>query len=161
MKAFAKEFKEFISRGNVIDLAVGVIIGGAFQTIVNSLVKDIVNPLIAAVILKITGHSDFSGLILTVGGQPLTYGNFIGAIINFLLTAIVVFMIIKTINGVKARSEELTKKLLKKEEEEAEPEKEPRKCPYCLQIVEDEATRCPHCTSEIPFQEENDATAIE
>jgi len=155
MKAFAKEFKEFISRGNVIDLAVGVIIGGAFQAIVKSLVDDIVNPLIAMVIQRLTGKEDFAGLEYTIGALTLKYGNFIGAIINFLLTAIVVFLIIKTINSVKKRSEELTKKLLKKEEEEAEPEKEPRKCPYCLQVVEDEATRCPHCTSEIPLPEED------
>lgn len=159
MKAFAKEFKEFISRGNVIDLAVGVIIGGAFQAIVKSLVDDIVNPLIAMVIQQLTGKEDFAGLEYTIGALTLKYGNFIGAIINFLLTAIVVFLIIKTINSVKKRSEELTKKLLKKEEEEAEPEKEPRKCPYCLQVVEDEATRCPHCTSEIPLPEE-DAEAV-
>lgn len=159
MKAFAKEFKEFISRGNVIDLAVGVIIGGAFQAIVNSLVKDIVNPLIAIVIQKVTGQEDFSGLVYTVGGQTLTYGNFIGAIINFLLTALVVFSIIKTINSVKARSEELTKKLLKKEEEEKEPEKEPRKCPYCKQVIDDEATRCHHCTAELPLITEDDVMA--
>lgn len=89
-----KEFKAFISKGNVVDLAVGIIIGAAFSAIVNSLVKDIVMPVIAIII----GNIDFTTLSVTVNGSPLYYGNFIQAIVNFLIIALVVFLLIKLIN---------------------------------------------------------------
>ncbi|MBO5517797.1 MAG: large-conductance mechanosensitive channel protein MscL [Firmicutes bacterium] len=97
-----KEFKEFISRGNVMDMAVGIIIGGAFTAIVSSLVADIITPIIG----MLMGGIDFSSLAVTVGSANLTYGNFIQAIINFLLVAWVLFMIVKAMNKMKRKEEE-------------------------------------------------------
>ena len=97
-----KEFKEFISRGNVMDMAVGIIIGGAFTAIVSSLVADIITPIIG----MLMGGVDFSSLAVTVGSANLTYGNFIQAIINFLLVAWVLFMIVKATNKMKRKEEE-------------------------------------------------------
>jgi large conductance mechanosensitive channel len=135
MKAFMKEFKEFISKGNVMDLAVGVIIGGAFQAIVGSLVNDIIMPLLGI----ITGGLDFSHLAITVGEAQILYGSFISAIINFLLMALVLFLVIKALN--KAKS------LTAKPEEPKAPTT--KKCPYCQSDIPLAATRCPHCTSEL------------
>ena len=135
MKAFMKEFKEFISKGNVMDLAVGVIIGGAFQAIVGSLVNDIIMPLLGI----ITGGLDFSHLAITVGEAQILYGSFISAIINFLLMALVLFLVIKALN--KAKS------LTAKPEEPKAPTT--KKCPYCQSEIPLAATRCPHCTSEL------------
>ncbi|MBQ3662341.1 MAG: large-conductance mechanosensitive channel protein MscL [Firmicutes bacterium] len=97
-----KEFKEFISRGNVMDMAVGIIIGGAFTAIVSSLVADIITPIIG----MLMGGINFSELAVTVGSAQLTYGNFIQAIINFLLVAWVLFMIVKAMNKMKRKEEE-------------------------------------------------------
>ena len=97
-----KEFKEFISRGNVMDMAVGIIIGGAFTAIVGSLVADIIGPIIG----MIMGGIDFSTLSVQVGEAVLTYGNFIQAIINFLIVAWVIFMIVKAMNKMKRKEEE-------------------------------------------------------
>ena len=97
-----KEFKEFISRGNVMDMAVGIIIGGAFTAIVGSLVADIIGPIIG----MIMGGVDFSSLSVQVGEATLTYGNFIQAIINFLIVAWVIFMIVKSMNKMKRKEEE-------------------------------------------------------
>ncbi len=108
-----KEFKEFIMRGNVMDLAVGVIIGGAFTAIVNSLVGDVIGPIIG----MICGGIDFTGIAITVGSAELMVGNFIQAIINFLLVALCVFFLIKAVN--KATG------LAKKKEEEAAAEEAP------------------------------------
>ncbi|MEG1426090.1 MAG: large conductance mechanosensitive channel protein MscL [Oscillospiraceae bacterium] len=131
------EFKAFISRGNVIDLAVGVIIGGAFTAIVNSLVNDIFMPLIS----MLTGGIDFSSWVFVMGvgetAATVKYGSFISAVINFLLVAIVIFLLIKAINKMHAKKAEA-------------PVVAPRTCPFCLETVADEATRCPHCTSELP-----------
>ncbi len=135
MKKFISEFKEFISKGNVLDLAVGVIIGGAFQAIVNSLVNDLIMPLLGI----ITGGLDFSSLAITVGNANLTYGNFISAVINFLLMALVLFSVIKAFN--KARSI--------KEKPAAPEAPKTKKCPYCFSEIDIKATRCPHCTSEV------------
>ena len=135
MKKFFEEFKKFISKGNVMDLAVGVIIGGAFQAIVNSLVNDIIMPLLGI----ITGGLDFSSLSITVGDAQIMYGSFISAIINFLLMALVLFMVIKAMNKAK----ELTEK---PKEPEAPTTK---KCPYCQSDIPIAAVRCPHCTSEL------------
>lgn len=109
MGAFMKEFKEFISKGNVMTMAVGIIIGGAFTAIINSLVEDIIGPIIG----MITGGIDFSTRAITVGTANLTYGNFIQAIINFLITAWVLFLIVKAFN-----------KFQKQQEPEPEPEPE-------------------------------------
>lgn len=127
---FFQEFKEFISRGNVMDLAVGVIIGTAFTAIVNSLVNDILMPFIAL----ITGGFDFSDMYITVGESDIMYGNFIGAVINFVLIALVIFILVRTINRMR-RKEEVTVTTYK--------------CPYCRMEVDKEATKCPHCTSDI------------
>ena len=137
MKKFISEFKEFISKGNVMDLAVGAIIGGAFQSIVNSLVNDIIMPLLGV----ITGGLDFSHLSVSVGEATITYGNFISAVINFLLMAIVLFSIIKAMNKARAAT--------KKPAEKKPAAPTTKKCPYCFSEIDINATRCPHCTSEI------------
>ena len=135
MKSFMKEFKEFISRGNVMDMAVGIIIGGAFTAIVNSLVEDIINPLLGCFV-----SMDFSAWkIPLVGDASLGVGNFINAIISFLIMAFILFSIIKAMN--KAAS------IGKKPEPEAEPTT--KICPYCKSEISIEATRCPHCTSQL------------
>ena len=102
MKGFIKEFKEFISRGNVIDLAVAVVIGGAFTKIVNSLVDDIIMPIIGVII----GGINFENLMVTVGTAEIKYGMFIQAVVNILLIALVIFTIIKAINKFKKKEEE-------------------------------------------------------
>jgi large conductance mechanosensitive channel len=106
-----KEFRDFINRGNVIDLAVAVVIGGAFTAIVNSLVKDIITPILGVLM----GGIDFTGLSITVGQAVITYGNFIQAIINFLIVAWVVFLVVRSINQLQRRFERT------KKEEEAPP----------------------------------------
>jgi large conductance mechanosensitive channel len=130
------EFKEFISRGNVMDMAVGIIIGGAFTAIVTSLVEDIITPIIGMI-----GGFDFSSFVVTVNNSNIAVGNFINAVINFLLIAFVLFSIIKAMN--KAAS------VVKKPEEEAEEAPTTKMCPYCKSEIAIEATRCPHCTSQL------------
>ena len=135
MKNFMKEFKEFISRGNVMDMAVGIIIGGAFTAIVSSLVEDIINPLLGCFV-----SMDFSAWkIPRVGDAALGIGNFINAVISFLIMAFILFSIIKALN--KAAS------IGKKPEEEPAPTT--KVCPYCKSEIPIDATRCPHCTSEL------------
>lgn len=140
MKGFIEEFKKFIMRGNVLDMAVGVIVGGAFTSIVTSLNTDILSPL-----LGVFGGTDFTHLIVTLGtgedAPVLAYGNFITAIINFLITAFVIFCLVKLINKL---NDKLTKK-----EEPAPAAPTTKKCPYCMSEIAIEATRCPHCTSHI------------
>lgn len=137
-KGLVEEFKKFIMRGNVMDMAVGVIVGGAFTAIVTSLNQDILTP-----VLGIFGGTDFSNLVFKLGigenAPVLYYGNFITAVINFLITAFVIFMMIKGINGLSAR-------LIKKEEKEPEAPTT-KTCPYCCSSIAIEAVRCPHCTS--------------
>ncbi len=133
MKNFLSEFKKFVLRGNVIDLAVGVIIGAAFQAIVNSLVEDIISPLIGLI-----ADTDLSDMVATVGGVDIRWGAFVTAIINFIIMAFVIFLIVKGINKVT--------ELSKKKEEEKPTTKV---CPHCKSEINIEATRCPHCTSEL------------
>lgn len=133
---FFAEFKKFVMRGNVIDLAVGVIIGGAFQTIVNSLVNDIVTPLLGIILGKI----DFSSLAITIGDASIGFGKFITAVINFFIMALVIFIIVRSINQVSDR-------LHKKTEEKPEPTT--KKCPYCKSEIAIDAVKCPHCTSDV------------
>ena len=142
MKGFIDEFKKFVTRGNVLDMAVGVIIGGAFTAIVTSLNTDIISPLLALI-----GGVDFSYLTLVMGSGDeapvLMYGKFITAVINFLITAFAIFCLIKLINVVGD-------KLAKKEEAPVAPAAPTtKKCPYCCSEIAIEATRCPHCTSEL------------
>lgn len=112
MKKFINEFKTFISRGNVLDLAVGVIIGGAFNTIVNSLVNDIFMPIIGIII----GGINFSGLVLKIGEATINYGIFIQNIINFIATAFCLFLLVRVINNFHKMKEKNEKKEEKKEE---------------------------------------------
>ena len=139
-KGFIEEFKKFIMRGNVMDMAVGVIVGGAFTSIVTSLNQDILTP-----VLGIFGGTDFSNLKVTLGSGEnapvLCYGNFITAVINFLITAFVIFVLVKAIN-------KIGDKVIRKEEE-APPEPTTKICPYCRSEIAKEATRCPHCTSNL------------
>lgn len=142
--SFASEFKEFITKGNVMDMAVGIIIGGAFTAIVTALTDNIITPAIQAA----SGGAEVgAGMQWTINGATIDLGAFIGAIINFVLIAIVLFCVIKGINSAKKAAE----KLANKEAEEAA-EAEARVCPFCKQEVADDATRCPHCTSEIPVE---------
>lgn len=144
-KNIAQEFIEFISRGNVVDLAVGVIIGGAFTSVVNALVTNLIQPLISA----IGGNPEVKGMALVLNGQTIDFGAFISAVISFLITAVAVFAIVKgmnTLNDLKNLAAEKAG-LAKKAEEEAAPE--PRTCPYCKQEIADDATRCPHCTAKL------------
>ena len=137
-KGLVAEFKEFIMRGNVIDLAVGVIIGGAFQAIVSSLVDDIIMPVISL----FTKGLDFSKLAIQINAETtLNYGNFISAVINFLIMALVIFLMVKAINKVHT--------IGKKEEPAVEEAPTTKVCPFCKSEISIEATRCPHCTSEI------------
>ncbi len=138
MKEFWKEFKEFISRGSVMDMAVGIIIGGAFTAIVSSLVDDLVMPILSL----LTGGYDFTKLSVVLGegesAATLNYGMFIAAVINFLLIAFVIFCVIKAINKMK---DKISKK------EEADPTT--KICPFCKSEIDIAATRCPHCTSQL------------
>lgn len=133
MKKITKEFQEFISRGNVVDMAVGVIIGGAFTAIVNSLVNDMLTPLLGL----LTGGMDFSTLSFGIGDAQFCYGSFIAAVINFLLIALVLFLLVKGINKLRR----------KPEEKPADPTT--KICPFCKTEIDLHATRCPHCTSQL------------
>ena len=140
-KGIIAEFKKFIMRVNVMDMAVGVIVGGAFTSIVNSLNKDILSPLLA-----IFGGIDFTHLFITLGegeeAPVLAYGSFITAVINFLITSFVIFLLIKVINIIND-------KLTPKAPEEAPAAPTTKTCPYCKSTIAIDATRCPHCTSEL------------
>lgn len=140
-KSLVEEFKEFIDKGNAMDMAVGVVIGGAFTAIVTALTTDIINPLITLLTGGAVGE-DGVAIPLTVAGFNI--GNFISAIINFLIIAIIVFALIKSINKMKNAAG----KLGKKDEGEPEPEMNPPACPFCLEEVKEGATRCPHCAGE-------------
>lgn len=143
MKKFMNEFKEFISRGNVMDMAVGIIIGGAFTSIVSSLVDDIINP-----ILGLFGGMNFDQLKLNLLGEvTLNYGKFISTVINFLIMALIVFIMMKVMNG-------FAEKL--KHTEEAVEEKTTKECPFCKSEIAIAATRCPHCTSKLEGYKEID-----
>lgn len=157
MKKIIGEFKEFIMRGNVIDLAVGVIIGGAFQAIVNSMVNDIIMPVISLA----TKGMDFANKFIILSKLPegaeapatlaaaqeqglatLSYGSFITAVINFLIMAVIIFFMVKGINKIST--------LGKKKEEEVPEEPTTKTCPFCKSEIAVDATKCPHCTSDIP-----------
>jgi len=134
-----KEFKEFAMRGNVVDMAVGIIIGGAFGKIVSSLVNDVLMPPIGALM----GHVDFSNLTVTLreksaesAAVSLRYGLFINTILDFIIVAFAIFIVIKQMNRLK-----------KKEAAPAEPTT--KQCPKCISTIPIKATRCPQCTSEI------------
>lgn len=148
---FFKEFKDFISKGNVIDLAVGVIIGGAFSSIVTSLVTNIVTPLISI----LTGRIAFADLFIALDGKEyatleaateagastVNYGLFIEGVINFLITAFVIFLMVRFINKLRNKNN--------KEEVVEEVAPTTKVCPFCKSEIAIDATRCAHCTSEV------------
>lgn len=141
MKKFIDEFRTFINRGSVVDMAVGIMIGAAFKAIVDSLVNDIISPIIGLLVKQ-----DFSNLSLNVFGVSLRYGAFIMAVLNFFIIALVLFLIIRLMNSFH----DLTKKMTKTgADEEEEPEPTTKTCPYCKSEIDIEATRCPHCTSQL------------
>ncbi len=148
-----KEFKEFISKGNVMDLAIGVIIGGAFADIVTAFTDSFIKPL-----LGLIGGADVKGTIPLWNDQALDYGSFITAVINFLIVAFILFLMIKLVNTANRKSKEQLEKLSAKvpvgkrhKSEKVEEEKEPetKLCPFCYTEISYKATRCPHCTSEL------------
>lgn len=142
--SLAEDFKKFAMRGNVIDMAVGVIIGGAFGKIVTSVVNDIVMPPVGMLL----GNVDFSNLFISLNGKEyatldaakkagapvLAYGSFLNTVIDFLILAFIIFMMIRQINKLTPAPA---------------PKPEPRLCPYCKSEIADDATRCPHCTSHL------------
>ncbi len=155
-----KEFKDFAFKGNVVDMAVGVMVGGAFGKIVTSAVNDLLMPIISL----LTGGLDFTSLFVALDGNSyatladaqeagaacFAYGSFITTVLDFFIMAVCVFLMVKTINSLRAISE-------KKKKEEApapEPEKEPRLCPYCYEAIHDMATRCPHCAAQLARPED-------
>ncbi|MGZ9585506.1 large-conductance mechanosensitive channel protein MscL [Paenibacillus marinisediminis] len=149
IRSLATEFKEFAMRGNVIDLAVGVIIGTAFNKIVTSIVNDLIMPPIGYLI----GNVDFKDLFYALDGSDvatladaqaknipvIAYGNFISVLIDFLLIALSVFFLVKVVN--------MLNRSRTKDEPAVQAEPTTKKCPYCITEIAIEATRCPHCTS--------------
>lgn len=127
-----KEFKEFAMRGNVMDLAIGVIIGGAFGAIVTSLVNDILMPLVGLAL----GGVDFSSLAIQVGDATIKYGAFIQAIVNFLIIAFVIFQIVRAMNRLRGPAPAPAAPTIKE-------------CPHCFTNIPLKATRCPNCTSQL------------
>ena len=143
IKKFFEEFKAFAMRGNVLDMAVGVVIGGAFTAIVTALVEDIINPLIGLFF-----KADFSDVVIGLGGSSIKIGEFVNSIINFLIVAFVLFVVLKAFNALFNK---------KKAEEEAPAEPTTKVCPYCQSEISIKAVRCPHCTSKLEgFPEIND-----
>lgn len=149
---FLKEFKEFALRGNVVDLAVGFIVGAAFSTIVKSLVDDIIMPPLGLVL----GHADFSNFFITLSGGhfetlaaakaahavTLNYGAFVNTVINFLIVALAMFVVIRQVNRLQRKQDQAVET----------PAPTTRNCPYCITPISIEATRCPNCTSEVSKQ---------
>lgn len=152
---FFKEFKEFAMKGNVIDMAVGLVIGGAFQSIIKSLVEDIIMPFTAL----FTGNVDYTDWVINVSTAQIRIGSFITALINFLIIALSIFLALKIIMGINKRLEMMNKEVEgkiskkfrkgKKNEKKEDEEPETKVCPYCLSEVKFKATKCPHCTSEL------------
>lgn len=138
LKKFIEEFKAFALRGNVMDMAIGVIIGGAFTTIVTSLTENLINP-----ILGLAGGTDLSGFVLSLGGIELRYGAFLTSVINFLIMAFVLFCLLKGVNKLLS--------IGKKPEVPAAPTT--KKCPFCCSEIPIEAVKCAHCASELPKDE--------
>lgn len=140
-----KEFKKFIMRGNVLDMAIGIIIGNAFKDIVDSLVDNIIMPAISCLIGKV----DISGLSANIGEIHIAYGQFLNTVLNFLIIAFSLFIAIKIVNKVNELNKVAMSKLGRKEKETTPTTK---KCPYCFSEIDIKATRCPHCTSNIEIK---------
>ena len=141
MKKFMSEFKEFISRGSVVDMAVGIMIGAAFKAIVDSLVNDVISPLIGLV-----ADTNFTDLVWHIGGVTIGYGAFITAILNFFLMALALFFLIKGANSLRTLGSRIDKRI-QPEEPPAPTAPTTKTCPYCKSEIAIGATRCPHCTS--------------
>lgn len=142
MKKFLEEFKKFALKGNVMDMAVGVIIGGAFTTIVTSLTDNFINPLIALCTGGANGEGVVIGGTFTIGGVAFNYGAFLSAVINFLIMAFILFCMLKAIN-----------KLMSIGHKKEEPVKTTKICPYCKSEIPKDATKCAHCTSDVEAEE--------
>ena len=138
MKKFIQEFKAFALRGNVMDMAIGVIIGGAFTSIVTSLTDNLINP-----ILGLAGNADLSAFTLEIAGIELRYGAFLTSVINFLIMALVLFCLLKAVNQLMC--------LGKKPEVPAAPAT--KQCPYCCSEIPIAAVKCAHCASDLPAEE--------
>lgn len=136
MRKFLKEFKEFISKGNVMDLAVGVIIGSAFSNIVKALTDDIIKPIINSI-----DGAEIQGKLHLSGDNYIDYGSFLSAIINFIIMAFIIFCMVKFVNELVA----ITKKL-----EKEKPVPKTKICPYCKSEIPIDAVKCCHCTSDLP-----------
>ncbi|GAA0076107.1 large-conductance mechanosensitive channel protein MscL [Clostridium sp. CTA-5] len=141
MKKFLSEFKQFALKGSVIDLAVGVLIGGAFQSIVKSLTDDIISPIIG-----VFANKDFSDLTFEIFGATIKYGSFITAVINFLIMAFLIFLLVKGMNKLS--------NLGKKDIIEEEKEITIKECPFCYSEIDIKATRCPKCTSQLEVNQD-------
>lgn len=138
MKKFFEEFREFASRGDAMNLAVGVIIGAAFQGIVNSLVNDIISPIIGLFV-----NVNFDFLVLKIGNVEIRYGSFLTAVINFLIMAFVIFLLVKAMNNLTDSVNKFAHK------DDKAPDPTTKVCPYCKSTIDINATRCPHCTSNL------------
>lgn len=162
MKHIINEFKEFIMRGNVLDLAVGVIIGGAFQKIIASLVNDVIMP----VITLRTGGIDFTNWFIALDGNhyntlqdavaakaaTLNYGTFLTEVINFIIMAFIIFMMVKMMNSLSRK--------VKKPQDMEDAAAATKVCPYCKSEISAEAVCCPHCTSSLDTNKDNKTTSI-
>lgn len=143
MKKFISEFKDFITKGNVLDMAVGVIIGAAFKDIVTSLTDNIISP-----ILAIFGEVDFRAYSISLNGDnAIKYGAFITAVINFLIMSFIIFLLVKGAATVEKLSTQVFKKKNGEEEDISSPTQ--KICPFCKTEIAIDATRCPHCTSQL------------
>ena len=150
MKKFLQEFKTFALKGNVMDMAVGVIIGAAFQAIVTALTSDFINPLIAAltggVNVDENGNPVYVGGKFVVNGVEFNYGDFASAVINFLIMALILFLLLKAVN-----------KLMNMGKKPTAPGAPTTKiCPFCKSTIDIAAVKCPHCTSDIPEEEKTE-----
>ena len=134
VKKLLEEFKAFAMRGNVLDMAVGVVVGGAFTAIVTALVEDVINPVIGLFF-----KADFSSVVIDLGGSSIKIGEFVNSIINFLIVAFVLFVVIKAINSLHKNPAELA----------APAAPTTKVCPYCQSEINIKAVRCPHCTSKL------------
>ncbi len=144
IKNFFEEFKKFAMRGNVLDMAVGLVVGSSFTAIVNSLVGDLISPIIGLFF-----QTDFTDVVLTIRDVDIKVGSFITAVINFVLVAFVLFVLIKLVNSLQKKPEP--------KEPEAPSAPTTKNCPYCQSEIAIKAVRCPHCTSKLEgFPEVND-----
>ena len=143
MKSFIKEFKEFALKGNVMDMAIGVIIGAAFGNIVSSLTDSFINPLIALIFGVNSEDGVQIGGQFKINGVAFDYGSFLSAVVNFLIIALVLFLMLKAVNGALSKANSLNKT------EEAPAEPTTKICPKCQSEINIKATKCPCCTADL------------